>query len=814
MSAITVTKAPRGNSYYVSVDGKPPERVNPLDAATVRRAAKAAGVPFDALWSAVEAAARAPAPDATPPEPPFPVIAYGLPDAEPVTLEGAGPVAALEAAFATPFPYARWCERDKLCALDVDLVKGAPGWTDEDVRDNVPRTIGPLPALAWRSRSGGAHLVFVADAEGTGYGLTAEQRAAVYALTSPWLADAKVRQVELLAHTRVPPFGVAWRATERYAVPNLKARLALDEGEGSVTQAEVETVLAELGLVIGERYPHTRCPIDPRPTSSDASLQVRVLDDGIHCFVCAGLTGKGFMPWARLLRRSQQDGPEEEPDPVVAAAVARVHFAHANLLLQALHARMTAAGRRAGYAGLLKIMHPADGEDVLAPSLELVRGPGQWLWSDTLSPADLSDATFRTVPWTRGIPSRVDCARRDPCLHGFEPVLPTRMLADRPSWIDGRLYAPVPTPTDAPFVGEPDATWSDLRARFPGMEAEHEVALRVLALAAARAQRGSGPPPIVLLLGGTNSGKTYLTNLVRGAIGGPTATIDVHDETETERSMGDGFASGAALLFGDEAGKSRGTWGISAPILRASSVFSYRALYHGHRTVAATAALVLAGSTPPTGCSTMAELVRRGVLVRLPSVRDVDAASWPAALRGWLGTENPLEVRRTPAGRRWAEGLIRWARDRALGEDGAWRDVGMALGARSIAEAEEASGDLRHAIRELYGCWTGPSDKPFMAAGRRSGWLRCHREGPEGDPAEAAAAALEHWLEPGLSEAARWARLGELRTARAATELGFPDRRITLDLAGSGARLYARFRNEDHPTAGRLDPAAFPKVTT
>lgn len=807
----------RGRYFVVHVGGKLPERVHPDDGASARRAAKKLGVPVDELRAAVEAAMQKPS-TPTPAEPSTGQAEVWVdePGKESEIAVGSTLRSALTNALAgTTGRFLRWGGVGAMACLDVDVRHEAVGWLDESVEGVFRATIGPLPFVAWRSRGGGLHAIYEADAPGTGYGLTAAQKAALAALLTPALATPSIQQIEVIPRTRRPPGPVVWFDV-RYAVANLRARLAGRGEEGAVEPHEVEALLQRMGLERGQRYPHERCPShDAGPTSGQDP--VIVLEDGIHCHRCAGVRGAGWFPWARLLRGL---GAVASRDPIVDMAANRVHWPHAALVLEAERPALPEPLRRLAYRALLTVLHDAEVADAaFKPSLAFVRGHGGWLWAGDLAPtAEADRASLRMLPWCGGDPARVWRAVEPGHLDGYTPIVPTRILADRPTLIEGRLFVPAPAPGDAPLEGGVhdvvDARTAMLCA-LEGWTPAHQTAFEVGLIAVARAQLAVGAPPVLVVTGPTGSGKGLIANLIRGVCGGPPRDLNFDSPEELNRSLGEGFAAGAALLFGDEVGKIGSFWQVSSPLLRLGASYSFRALYRGNVSVPATAAIYLAGSELPTGITTMAEFARRAVLVRLPWVPERLAQTWGDALRSTFEVDAPGELRRSTKGRRFAESWLRWARDTVCSavDLGSWVDAGVALGATRIDLSDDAD-DLADAVRALYAVWTSPRASAAFGTGRRSGWLRLNREGTGAEcPGDAAAMAVEHWLPPGLEQRAVMARVGELRTANVPLILGV-ESPLRLAVKLCGQRVWARFvavEGDPDPAAHRLDPRRYPE---
>ena len=755
-----------GTKVVLVVEGKLAERVNPKDGDDVRRALKKLGTTetdFAAAMLALEGAEN-PQPSA-----PFAVEAW---DAEgTVALEGdpsEPPAAVLLAAMKEGKDFHRWHGRSRLCVLDVDR---RPGLEPPDA-EGALRSIGPQPTIWWRSRSGGVHYVFEADAPGTGFGLTAEQKAGAFALCASALRSPSVLRLELLASTRAVPSGSSvTRCVSRYGVGDLVGALTQRGGADSVDPAAVAAWLEERGLEPGGRYGHERCPFAPGPGSRGDPVVVH--EDGIHCFRCAGVTGRGSAPWAKLLRA---EAPDVAPDPLVAAASARVHWSQAELLLAAYAPMLGPGVARAAYSALLTLFDPDSTASAMAwgDDPRVVRAEGGWVYWPTGRIAPISCATTKTLPWARTMLAIETAARAgEERLTGYTPIRPTRCLVDRPEVRGDVVLVPLPCATDAPLEGQVPSLVDALTALrcAVGLSSEAALAVQLLVLLGMRAQLVPATPGFLLVDGPTGAGKGFVTALAAGILGGRPAAVDVDDSSELSRSIGTSVSQGAALLVLDEVGKVGSMWAKSAPLLRLSTRVSWRELHVGHVSCAMTAGVVLTGSTLPSGLSTMTEFQRRMARVRLPDARP-ESDEWPERLRRWVGVSDGEAILTTEAGRRWAEGLRRWARAEALRP---WVEHAVSLGASRLEEDEEAVAQQR-CVDALYALWIGGEGR--TANGERLvGWLKCW----EGE----AGRVLSEWF-TAENDAQRQALCGRLSTARTGSGSRVRARH-------SGARIYVKF---------------------
>lgn len=767
---LVAERAARGNKVVLRLEGKAPEKVDPDDGGSQRRAAKRLGVS--------EADVAAALLQLAPVDEPLPPAAFvvegwavGGESRQWVGDEGDSPSDVLDAALAEAgavCEFYRWSGRSRLCSLDVDRRPGFP-----EV-DPVPllRSIGPQPVLWWPSRSGGLRLVFEADERGTGFELTAEQKAGAFALCAPTLRSANVLRVELLSSTRTDR-GLRSPGTLRYGVADLPGALRGDGGSLSVDPADVAGWLADRGLELGGRYSHERCPFNPGPGSRGDPVVVS--DEGVHCYRCAGVTGRGTAPWARLLKAER---PSASLDPVVAAASSRVHWTQADLLLQAHVPQLGPGVRRAAYHALLSMFDPDSADDALMwGSLPgLVRGEGGWLFWPTGGAAPITVTSTRGLPWARNVPEAIETAGRAPRepLAGYVAVRPTRCLVDAPELRDGVVVAPLLDGRDAPLeqpVRSLDDALTELRHAVPVPEA-FCTALKLLVLMGMRAQRAPAVPGFLLVDGPSGSGKGFCVRLAAGALGGGYRRVLTGSPEDMDMSIGEAVTAGAALVHVEEVGKLGSMWSHSAPLLALSDVVTWRQMYVGPMSAAMTAGVVFTGSTLPGGLVTMREFQRRMVRVTLPEGRPA-SDDWERRFVAYFG-ESAINVMRTPVGRRWAEALRLWARDE-VAREGSWLDQALALGATRLEDDAEAC-ELQSVVAALLAIWQTGADR-VEAGKRHAGWLKGW-EGP-------AAALLADWWVADTAEA-RMALAGRLQTAHV-------DGAVRLHVRVVGARLYFKF---------------------
>lgn len=805
----------RSAKVVVIVDGKAPEKVDPKSGRDQRAACKKLGIADTDLMSALAAyEAQRQATSSGPIHQPFSVESWneGQPAIRTDRVGFESQWTTLQRALDTRAEHHRWGGKSQLCVLDVDVRRGMDPFTGPEAEALVTSCVGPLPAAWWISRSGGIHFVFVADSAGTGSGLTAEQKAGAFALLCRGLRRARVVRLELLAHTRRPP-EAPYVGVRRFGVADLRGRLAGTGGTDAVTPEEVSDWLVSRGLSLGGRFPHEQCPFDPGPSSSSRDPVV-IHDGGVTCFRCASANSRGTASWASLLKTGNVD--EAEQDPVTRAAIERVHWTHAEVLLAAYSPQLLPPLRRAAYSALATIFHDAD----VATSMQLwgsrpalLRSEAGWIdWpSGQLMP--IGPSSTRTLPWARS-PEGVEVAGRSPNarLDGYVPIRPSRCLVDAPTDYCGIVVAPVTDASDAPLKGdvpEPDRALAELRGIMPGLRLEHLNALRVLLVAGMRAALAPATPSFLLVDGPSGSGKGFLTALAAGVLGQriPALIRPNQEATDVARLFGEAVVAGASILHLDEVGKFESMWQASGPLLVLNGWVSWHQMYVGPTTVPLTAAVVLTGSTLPRGLTTMSEFGRRMARCSLPYVRPVDYESWETRFVDHFGT-TAEKIMTTEKGRAWAESLRRWARGQCV-ETRPWLEHACDLGAQRLREDVDAT-EQRFVVRALYRLWIEAPDTELVAEGRRyRGWLRGWSEG--GEPSRVWDVLHEWWpIENDSAERSareRAAMIGRLETADAEEATGLP---VRIMVGRHGSRLAIRFRSATKSSGDRRDREAFP----
>jgi hypothetical protein len=667
----------------------------------------------------------------------------------------------------SPLLYWRWSGVDNLAAVDIDVVRDAePGrrFTDAEIPGLLAQA-APLPKWGWVTRSGGVRLIFTAAD-----GLTAGARAAAYLMLTDLALDDRIRRsppgIEVLSNTRRPPEGnTVWESDRTSGVADLAGRLRSRGGEAAVTPEEVAAWLEGRGLSYG-RWPHEQCPVEPGASSSHRD-PVIIREDGVYCHRCAGLSGRGWIPWSRLVGAREAG----EADPVAAMVLHWTHWAHARLVLQALYPGISDQVLRNGYSTLLRMVEPDEDRigRVFWEDLDFVRSHSGWLRAGDLQPHDtISLRTIGLLPWTRGLPPRIDTAAGTGPLPGYPPIVPLWHVQDKVEWKADHVVVPRPVQR-TPFHGDPHS-WTEcvalLCASLPGCTEMWCKALLAVVIGALRAQRGAATPPLTILHGPTGCGKGALVAAAQGVLASPDHNFKMSaDVTEIERALGTALEAGAQLIVGNEVGKTAaGFWAKSAPLLDMSDMFTWRKLMAGWVNTPARAHLLLVGSTLPRGLVSMPEFNRRGAVFVLPRVDE--NRRWQEGCREAFGVDSLRRLRSTSEGTRLAESILAAARPYASRVPlPSWPEQAVELSASELADDEEAQA-LDETVRRLYRAWISNEENSTVSAtdiiGRWEGWMRGWRAG---SGKETAAIVLEGYFADTDSPDERTAKTGRLETA-------------------------------------------------
>lgn len=524
--------------------------------------------------------------------------------------------------------------------LDAHHLHDKP--SDEELRA-VLADIEPKPEAAWITQNAGLKLLYL--------GPFAKPRALAAIFSKPkWLT------AELLAHTRHP---LAVRSDSEHPTCGEVAYFDTDpEAEfafrifGPPNDDERDQALAELGLEIGKRYHHDRCPICP-DANSDASDCVSVLDGGVYCHRCATHGERyapdlkpGFLPYSRLV----------QPREALLSSMARhwVHWAHAVLVFRHEYPDLSEQILADAYRLALGHASEAGSDDpriprVFDPDLCWVWGEGTWLNSRNGEPIKLDRDQGEALPCVRHLkfnnqkgqwqanvkPAKCSNARNlGP--EGYPVIRPVRGLMLKPS--DGvvpHLFTKPKHPIE--LLSDPlplEGAFGVLNGSFPQVSQSYLLALLSAMICG---ECGAGHPPMITCDGPSGSGKGETVRLAASFMGDAAEKCKLHADGEKFfREIGSTLAHGARMLQFDEVGKNQKLVEKMEHLLQISRSIEWRPLYNNSQIrTPVRCGFVFTSASFPEFLSSYPEFRRRTFHVRLhrqvPNWADTsggDTAEW------------------------------------------------------------------------------------------------------------------------------------------------------------------------------------------
>ena len=686
-----VAEAPtRANGKWTVRAGGVSDRVNPDAAREVKQAAKALGVPEDAVRAVLaaglaeqrrrlDAAAATPATTAAP----FTVAAWdrGQTRAQRQEFTAADPLEALDQACTSGLEFLSWAGgRDRLCAVDVDVTPEGGIYRATDLAHVVRRTGADR---GWVTRSRGLRLVF-----GAADHLTALQRALVGILLGG-LGSADPSRVEIKTDTRRP--------SSRVEIGDTPTGVAADYAAGrggleAVGEDAVAEWLAPRGMAYAPetRYPHDLCPIAPGSTGGTDPVVIRV--EGIQCYRCGT-----FRHWSALLA----DRPAE-PHPLIVAARSWVHLGHMRVELAQWFplTRVSPSERErllpAAWEGLLRLVHlqavdnsddrvalmSKIGETASPHRHPFVRGEGgSWLSGPQLEPIHLHGPTVLALPWVGGAPDRMSLALSRSPLEGFRQVRPISGVVYRPEVVPpGVLLVPTAPAGHAPLELLPDVTQEQFRAAldllaqvYPGID---ETYTCLLGAGAACAEAG-GKPRTLLVHGPSGSGKSQGVVVVSGILRclWREVPLNVDADEDWTRQVGAALQAGARILSVDEVARVHALGSRLRRLLTLRDPYTFRPLHEVPLQVGFRAVVVMTAITIPEGWAYRPEISRRIRVIRQHTCRD------------WTGAPTVEEwAAQDPTHAHARRVIVSWFGVLARQHGYDWDRLAEALGARALVD--------------------------------------------------------------------------------------------------------------------------------
>ena len=216
---------------------------------------------------------------------------------------------------------------DNIAFLDIDYhdipLDDRPDPRDLDTFMDV---ILPRGDTGWISHGRGIKMVFVRDGNFSAKILA--DCAAVYALSRDPLCA-----VEVMHHARHP---LSIRNNQkcgpiRQLIPDHTIGILGAFSRMACPPDIAEKWRQENSIVVGERYGHDKCPIDPQHISQ-SPIPVVALDGGLYCHSCMARSSDGFRSWGSLAGLVSADND----NPIYSAARHLAHWDQVQYLFREL----------------------------------------------------------------------------------------------------------------------------------------------------------------------------------------------------------------------------------------------------------------------------------------------------------------------------------------------------------------------------------------------------------------------------------------------------------------------------------------------
>lgn len=587
----------------------------------------------------------------------------------------------------------------RLCILDVDFhVLGLMPTLGEIAV--LKSLLAPSPACI-HDTSRGFHAIF-----GPFGGIPANELAAAAAallMTSPTIRSYR-GTVEILTRSRHPKSTHNGRTYGPIALRNQDDSMPVLQvfDRISCSDGERDEVLSVLGLRLGDRLPHSDCPMEPHHRSS-AVAPVVVGEHGVFCWSCEGRTGNGFISWGALRRLNKL--PTQATGETTVMRDAIVHWtphAHVDRLFEALVPGLPSRWRKPLHQALLRRHHRKNefrtGAEidamvtaVMAPFPYVRNADSTWCHADTLlatSPrlgraalSSCSAALRPTVDDEDNVVLKPDLnlvtrLETDGTVPGFFPIVPTVLS---PIW-----HIHHPSMRTGCFAVKPTASHRDplrylasaermpledarqlINQRFPGIDWNY---LTLLHVARGWGEEGVCQLPMIWATGETSTGKTshvWVECAMHDEI--PENLVIPHDDID---GISDKVAAAQGrtgfIMLDDFCKNLEGRMGlqrrnnITTFLLQYNRAVNYHAMYVGEKVRTITTPLVMTDMRHPAELTQHDQIGRRVIMAQLHQ-----PVSWDknGKASGFLGWWRDAEMRKA------AETWHSWIVDTYFGED-------------------------------------------------------------------------------------------------------------------------------------------------
>lgn len=550
----------------------------------------------------------------------------------------------------------RWVGKEEWCVLDVDFHGGGTP-TERDIRD-AGLALRPTPVANWRSKSGGMHAIYRAHG-----GYTAEELACVGML---WLKeDARVcgATYELKADTFLPP--KEWHRREPDADIGAVRRLL---SRYTQEDSEVQEYLDSHGFAVGQRYPHTLCPVNPIEGAKANSDPVTVHEDHIFCYLCAahgttrGSLTPGYFRYATLCGRrfgTQLDTCVKH----------FTHWEHAERVFACLVKDLPPTHTEIIYRVALKDRHPNDPRipEVFRAGNNLIRYEGYWgdrdgkarRWPSSGLPAKLCELPAARSSDNKIVPVKVeDLLQPGDITHlGYPPITPVFGIQVSRNFASDSLLSVV----HHPALRAASEAWRrplylDQKSRgiLSVLEAREVIEsvlpgvnwplVELLIVCKGIVESGDGRPPMLFLSGPTGAGKTSSVLLAASICGDSVSSVPICPDTQrVKAALFEGKRQGSFITFDEvlkgAADSKKDAVTVLEMLLNFTPYALNHVLYVGPVAMGRLPVCIWADTELPVTVAEHSQLARRLAHVRLPSRKH-----WDANLNR-IGAHTPGELR-------------------------------------------------------------------------------------------------------------------------------------------------------------------------
>jgi len=455
------------------------------------------------------------------------------PRGAPVTFDT--PIAFLNSLSGDRETIVEWDDQEQLGSLDIDY-HGIANPGREWVETTIVTKLLPKPYL-WHHSPRGFHAFYPAVGK-----LTGAEVAALAGMR--WRTLDPSSGVEIKRQMRCPGAETLHKF-EGYKELTSYVTDFLGVGESSV---DPTGYLESLGLEIGSRYDHDKCPIDPT-VAIDNRQPVTVSEAGIYCHRCAGLGRQlgrnraGWMPFSVLCGN---------PGAGVLGTLVRrkCHWGHAKHVMDA-YLGMTGEVAKQAYSAAIKLYHDGDIDGIFNPVTDnFVRMDGRW---ETVKEGHTFGKDI--TPIISVLPSAKDpatvCYLSQPVVDltdfGYPAIqvlrgakVSTRLLgtsrlvvAQPPKWLQEFGSVFYPRYVDSTVRMPIEEAWATLEEVLPKIDRKY-VELLIIARGCHEAQVGL--PQHILVSGPSKTGKTSHIQLAAGILGDDVTPVPATTDLEKFRS--------------------------------------------------------------------------------------------------------------------------------------------------------------------------------------------------------------------------------------------------------------------------------------